>query len=314
MVFTLSCFIPHLLNLRKITFALTNPKENIYSRSASSVNFHINHNGHLSRYGLSISIQTQDETQSIAIDLLRSGETSFLLKPAFTKRTYSTNSGIFCKTSFPFGIYLSQSEIPWQHSQPILPAKLDSTKLSSLKKALADTNISSNDNLEFHSMRKYQSGDSLKHIDWKATIRLNEGISRIYRSQNKPKEIELLFFPGNVGGKDFEAGLELLQAIVDVLINEGFLLSFKSPLLENEMTLKNVPPSKFTDYLTQVELNSENMPMDTLKLRGKFAECLLVSAASYSEWIKYTDFLNEYCITLITPDKVTKPTGQLLQA
>jgi len=91
--------------------------------------------------------------------------------------------------------------------------------------------------LEFHQLRDYREGDTLRQIDWKATSRLRQAISREYQDERDQQVIFLLDCGRRLHGRDgershFDAALDALLLLSHVALRQGDavgLLTFSGP-------------------------------------------------------------------------------------
>ncbi len=80
--------------------------------------------------------------------------------------------------------------------------------------------------LEFHELREYRAGDSLRQIDWKATARLRRPISRDYQDQRDQQIVFLLDCGRRMHGRDgershFDAALDAVLLTAYVALRQG---------------------------------------------------------------------------------------------
>ena len=80
--------------------------------------------------------------------------------------------------------------------------------------------------LEFHQLREYRPGDSLRQVDWKATARLRRTISREYQDQRDQQVIFLLDCGRRLHTKDgershFDAALDAVLLLAHVALRQG---------------------------------------------------------------------------------------------
>ncbi len=80
--------------------------------------------------------------------------------------------------------------------------------------------------LEFHQLREYRAGDSLRQVDWKATARLRRTISREYQDQRDQQLIFLLDCGRRLHTKDgershFDAALDAVLLLAQVALRQG---------------------------------------------------------------------------------------------
>lgn len=80
--------------------------------------------------------------------------------------------------------------------------------------------------LDFHELREYRAGDSLRQIDWKATARLRRPISRDYQDQRDQQIVFLLDCGRRMHGRDgershFDAALDAVLLTAYVALRQG---------------------------------------------------------------------------------------------
>ncbi len=80
--------------------------------------------------------------------------------------------------------------------------------------------------LEFHQLREYRTGDSIRQIDWKATSRKRELISREYEAEHDQRVVFLLDCSRRMRTKDgdlshFDHGLNAMILLAHVVLKGG---------------------------------------------------------------------------------------------
>jgi uncharacterized protein (DUF58 family) len=80
--------------------------------------------------------------------------------------------------------------------------------------------------LEFHELREYRAGDSLRQIDWKATARVRKTISREYRDERDQRVVFLLDCGQRLHAKDgershFDAAIDAVLLAAHVAVKQG---------------------------------------------------------------------------------------------
>ncbi len=80
--------------------------------------------------------------------------------------------------------------------------------------------------LEFHQLREYRPGDSLRQIDWKATARLRKTISREYQDERDQQIVFLLDCGRRLHARDaershFDAALDAVLLAAQVALRQG---------------------------------------------------------------------------------------------
>ena len=114
---------------------------------------------------------------------------------------------------------------------------------------------------DFHQLREYHMGDSLKQIDWKASSRLNKLISKEYQDERDQQIIFLLDCGRRMRHSD-EKFTHLDQAINSMLllayvaIQQGDAVGFKSFAGDQRW----VPPQKGTKTVTNLLHKTYDLP------------------------------------------------------
>ena len=80
--------------------------------------------------------------------------------------------------------------------------------------------------LEFHQLREYRQGDSLRQIDWKATARLRRAISREYEDERDQQIVFLLDCGRRMHARDdalshFDHALDAVLLLAHVALRQG---------------------------------------------------------------------------------------------
>jgi uncharacterized protein (DUF58 family) len=80
--------------------------------------------------------------------------------------------------------------------------------------------------LEFHQLREYRQGDSLRQIDWKATARLRRAVSREYEEERDQQIVFLLDCGRKMHARDgalshFDHALDAVLLLAHVALRQG---------------------------------------------------------------------------------------------
>lgn len=107
--------------------------------------------------------------------------------------------------------------------------------------------------LEFHQLREYREGDSLRQIDWKATSRLRKLIAREYQDERDQQVLLLLDGGFRMRSQDdrlshFDAALNALLLLAHVVIRQGDAVGLMS--FANEE--RYLPPAKGHAMLSRI--------------------------------------------------------------
>ncbi|MCR9092787.1 MAG: DUF58 domain-containing protein [bacterium] len=107
--------------------------------------------------------------------------------------------------------------------------------------------------LEFHQLREYRAGDSIRQIDWKATSRKRELISREYEAEHDQRIVFLLDCSRRMRTKDgdlshFDHGLNAMILLAHVALKGGDAVGLLSFGEERRWT----PPAKGAATVSQL--------------------------------------------------------------
>jgi uncharacterized protein (DUF58 family) len=107
--------------------------------------------------------------------------------------------------------------------------------------------------LEFHQLREYREGDSLRQIDWKATARLHRAVSREYEEERDQQIVFLLDCGRKMHARDaalshFDHALDAVLLLAHVALRQGDAVGLSTFSGERRF----LGPRKGTQQLTRV--------------------------------------------------------------
>jgi len=107
--------------------------------------------------------------------------------------------------------------------------------------------------LEFHQLREYREGDSLRQIDWKATARLHRAVSREYEEERDQQIVFLLDCGRKMHSRDaalshFDHALDAVLLLAHVALRQGDAVGLSTFSGER----RHLGPRKGTQQLTRV--------------------------------------------------------------
>jgi uncharacterized protein (DUF58 family) len=107
--------------------------------------------------------------------------------------------------------------------------------------------------LEFHQLREYREGDSLRQIDWKATARLHRAVSREYEEERDQRIVFLLDCGRTMHARDaalshFDHALDAVLLLAHVALRQGDAVGLSTFSGERRF----LGPRKGTHQLTRV--------------------------------------------------------------
>lgn len=123
--------------------------------------------------------------------------------------------------------------------------------------------------MEFHQLREFRDGDSLRQIDWKATSRLKKIISREYQEESDQNVVFLLDCGYRMLSKDedlshFDHTLNALLLLAYVALRQGDSVGLQTFSGKND---KWFPPKKGSHFINQIlssvfDLQASHSPPD----------------------------------------------------
>lgn len=132
----------------------------------------------------------------------------------------------------PLGLWQLRKLLPLEGSSRIYPdfTQLHGTELASVEHWLGRLGIRQvqrrGDSLEFMQLREFRHGDSLRHVDWKATARLRTPITREYCEERDQQLILLIDGGRHMQGRDgklshFDHALNASLLLAHVALRQG---------------------------------------------------------------------------------------------
>ncbi len=299
--FALMSLIPHLINRSQIKAELINTTNVLYAENPQLIEMHVDQSGHFSRFDFLIEAANDPIDH---IDRIPSGGLRMSLTIPFLKRSFSQVSPCLLTTSYPFGIFESKKSIFWAQDQTILPKRYPAIvgsvpKIDNAFKSISGTLTDP----EFHSLRDYQAGDSLNNIYWKATARLQKGISKVYHFGDKFQNPTIIFDPGTQPGSIFEDGLSQLHAIIKDSLHRTTSLKLIVPSLKNTIPIRANGLSELHLFLAQTEFSRCSIET-ILNLCAPQKNCRVFSLRSFKYWEIYHQDLVQRHIDLLIAETV----------
>jgi uncharacterized protein (DUF58 family) len=134
--------------------------------------------------------------------------------------------------------------------------------------------------LEFHQLREYRDGDSLRQIDWKATARLRRAVSREYEEERDQQIVFLLDCGRKMHARDaalshFDHALDAVLLLAHVALHQGDAVGLSTFSGESRF----LAPRKGTAQLTRLmnavyDLESSTRASDYLAAAESLAGAL----------------------------------------
>ena len=179
--------------------------------------------------------RSRDLPININLEPGKFAEAEYRLFP--TQRGDAEFPGLHVKVRSKLGLWIRQRTYYLQHNVKIYPNFSEVTKFALLA---TDHNLSQmgvkyrqrrGQGMEFHQLREYREGDSLRQIDWKATSRLQKLISREYQDERDQRIVFLLDCGRRMRAQDgrvshFDQALNALLLLSYVALRQGDSVSF----------------------------------------------------------------------------------------
>jgi len=128
---------------------------------------------------------------------------------------------VVVEAKYPLGLFRAWSPIPIKANYFVYPKPIYSSDLSTALFANSDreTALSSDGTVDFFGFKKYQHGDSLKHVHWKGVAKAQPWVTKQYVDQ-QDENIWLNWF--QFDGENIETRLSYLTAWVMEAENRGY--------------------------------------------------------------------------------------------
>jgi len=181
------------------------------------------------------NFRARDLPININLDAGKFADAVYRLFP--TQRGDGEFPGLHVKVASKLGLWIRQRTYYLPHTVKIYPNFSEVTKFALLA---TDNNLSQmgvkhkqrrGQGMEFHQLREYREGDSLRQIDWKATSRLHKLISREYQDERDQRIVFLLDCGRRMRALDgevshFDQALNALLLLSYVALRQGDSVSF----------------------------------------------------------------------------------------
>lgn len=230
-------------------------------------------------------MQSRDLPQQAVIDAEGYGEFRYVATPLM--RGELAFSGLQVRLQGPWGLWRRQRRIPLENKVRVYPnfAPVAKYTLLATDNRLSQMGIRRHrrrgEGQDFHQLREYRQGDSLRQIDWKASARIRKLISKEYQEERDQEIIFMLDCGHRMLAKDdelshFDHSLNAVLLLAYVALRQGdavgfanfgstarWLPPFKGPALIHRLlnTLYDIQPSTqapdYSDAATRLLLRQK---------------------------------------------------------
>jgi len=206
---------------------------------------------------------------------LKRGQSARVLLPIQANRRGAYDlQGWRVETDFPFGLLVAARTFPGHSALLVHPTftPLQRLELPSSRRYQPGGVASAaqrGESLEYIGNRDFREGDDLRHIDWRATARLQTPIVREYREEYFLRAAVVLdtFAEKDAQPEYFERAISLCAAVSDFMAREDYLVDLfaAGPQIYHLTAGRNLAYlEQILDILACVETNSET-PFENLE-------------------------------------------------
>lgn len=194
----------------------------VFAGAVAGFDIHINNPTDVERHHLQITLQ---DAQSLSMQPQSTAHIT--LNSVTQKRGWHPAGTVTLSSTFPLGLFRVWSPIRFELKALVYPkpAHLE-LPFPQMLSAEAQQGFSRKGSDDFYGLQEYQSGDSIKHIHWKAFAKGLGVFSKQYGGENSSEEIRLDY--DQAPGHDIEERLSrLCRWVVDAEqagISYGFAL------------------------------------------------------------------------------------------
>ena len=159
----------------------------VFAGEAAGFDIHINNPTDLQRHQLQVTLQ---DSQRLVIQA--QGAAHITLYSITQKRGWHTAGTVTLSSTYPLGLFRAWSPIRFGLKALVYP-KLAHIEIPfpQMSSAGAQQGFSQKGGDDFHGLQEYQSGDSIKHIHWKAFAKGLGVFSKQYGGEQSSEEIRL---------------------------------------------------------------------------------------------------------------------------
>lgn len=161
--------------------------QSVFAGEAAGFNIHIDNPTGIERHHVQIVLQ---DSQSLSIP---AHSTALITLYALThKRGRHTAGTVTLFSTFPLGLFRAWSPIRLNLSVLVYPKPAPVEMPFPLASSVQDLQgLSRNSGDDFYGLKQYQSGDSIKHIHWKAFAKGLGVLSKQYAGEDSAEDIRL---------------------------------------------------------------------------------------------------------------------------
>ena len=178
------------------------------------------------------------------------------------------------ETDFPFGLLVAARTFPGHSSLLVHPTftplqRLDLPSGRRYQPGGVASASQRGESLEYIGNRDFREGDDVRHIDWRATARLQTPIVREYREEYFLRAAVVLdtFAEENASSEYFERAISLCASVCDFMAREDYLVDLfaAGPQIYHLTAGRNLAYlEQILDILACVETNSQT-PFENLE-------------------------------------------------
>jgi len=172
-------------------------------------------------------------------------------------------------TVFPFGLLVKRRNVDVAHEMVVYPAVDATAELAQILPAIASdlSSLHAGPGQDLLRIRPYETGDSARHVDWKASAKSGALKVREF-ARDEQVRLRVVFdnpIPGQVSPETYERGIRLAASLAWYFAHVSEMVSFVAPGLPGSSNVWD-----FLRYLALAEPAPSAPVLEELKDTGEF--------------------------------------------
>jgi len=172
-------------------------------------------------------------------------------------------------TVFPFGLLVKRRSVDVAHELVVYPAVDATAELAQILPAIASdlSSLHAGQGQDLLRIRPYETGDSARHVDWKATAKSGALKVREF-ARDEQVRLRIVFdnpAAGQVSAESYERGVRLAASLAWYFAHVSEMVSFVAPGFRTSSDVW-----EFLRYLALVQPSVSSSILEELKDTGEF--------------------------------------------
>jgi len=160
---------------------------------------------------------------------------------------------------FPFGLLVKRRSVDVAHELVVYPAVDATAELAQILPAIASdlSSLHAGQGQDLLRIRPYETGDSARHVDWKATAKSGALKVREF-ARDEQVRLRIVFdnpAAGQVSAESYERGVRLAASLAWYFAHVSEMVSFVAPGIPDFVRRVGVPPLLSASSTLRLGLN-----------------------------------------------------------